>query len=100
MPGANPECSGVDIFEIAIKKLEEHFIPKQSRVYERHVFRLQQPDLNEKFNKMLVTLRNQAENGKFDKPVEHLIHQMVAKYTSAELRKKILRLRDDITLGK
>ncbi|GBP83303.1 hypothetical protein EVAR_57565_1 [Eumeta japonica] len=37
IPGANIEPSeGVDVFEVAISKLDSYFAPKQSRVYERH----------------------------------------------------------------
>lgn len=46
LPGANvdvPDDLGNDIFEIAISKLDEYFAPKQSKVYERHLFRLVKP---------------------------------------------------------
>ncbi|GBP64218.1 hypothetical protein EVAR_38705_1 [Eumeta japonica] len=49
IPGANIEPSeGVDVFEVAISKLDSYFAPKQSRVYERHTFRLlkQEPEEN------------------------------------------------------
>ena len=41
LPGANVESSNDnDVFSIAIEKLDEYFSPKQSKVYERHIFRL------------------------------------------------------------
>ncbi|GBP91806.1 hypothetical protein EVAR_56519_1 [Eumeta japonica] len=61
IPGANIEPSeGVDVFEVAISKLDSYFAPKQSRVYERHTFRLlkQEPEEN---LKILVKLRKQAD---------------------------------------
>ncbi|GBP75786.1 hypothetical protein EVAR_65418_1 [Eumeta japonica] len=62
IPGANIEPSeGVDVFEVAISKLDSYFAPKQSRVYERHTFRLLKQEPEEKFEKFLVRLRKQAD---------------------------------------
>lgn len=76
------------------------FTPKQSKVYERHVFRLIKQEEGEKFEKFLARLRNQAVKCKFDEPEEYLIHQINEKCTSVDLRKKILTIGDGITLDK
>lgn len=48
------------MFKSAIEKLDTYFAPKQSKVYERHVFRLIKQEENEKFDKFLVRMRQQA----------------------------------------
>nr|XP_026500171.1 uncharacterized protein LOC113403790 [Vanessa tameamea] len=101
LPGANVEANeNNDVFGIAISKLDEYFTPKQSKVYERHVFRLIKQEEGEKFDKFLIRLRNQAEKCKFDNPKDHLIDQIVEKCLSVDLRKKILTIGDSITLDK
>lgn len=101
LPGANAESAeGTDVFQIAVEKLDDYFIPKQSKVYERHVFRLIKQEESEKFEKYLVKLRKQAGKCQFDKPDEHLIDQIAEKCYSTDLRKKILTIGDGITLDK
>nr|CAI5854620.1 unnamed protein product [Callosobruchus analis] len=101
LPGANADPSeDIDVFEIALQKLDEYFLPKQSLVYERHIFRLIKQGENEKFEKFLMRLRNQADKCKIDNPEEHLIDQITEKCSLVELRKKILTIGDDITLEK
>ncbi|XP_060808134.1 uncharacterized protein LOC132903569 [Amyelois transitella] len=104
IPGAHvdkaPEDNSGDIYTIALAKLDEYFSPKQSRVYERHLFRLIKQEAEEKFEKFLVRLRNQSAKCKFQVVEEHLIDQITEKCESVELRKKILTLGDDVTLDK
>lgn len=103
LPGANIESSvNVDVFKVALTKLDEYFLPKQSKVYERHVFRLLKQEEGEKFEKFVVRLRNQAEKCKFQsmKQDDHLIDQIAEKCTSMDVRKKVLTLGDDVTLEK
>lgn len=101
LPGANAEAKdNADVFKIAIDTLNDYFAPKQSKVYERHIFRLLAQNQNEKFDQYLVKLRKQAEKCKFDKPDEHLIDQIAEKCSSTDLRKKILTIGDDITLDR
>lgn len=40
-----------DVFKIALKKLDEYFLPKQSKVYERHLFRQLKQETGEKMEK-------------------------------------------------
>lgn len=61
IPGAHVEASAEeDVYNIAVTKLDEYFSPKQSHVFERHIFRLMSQGPDEKFEKFLVRLRNQA----------------------------------------
>lgn len=89
-----------DVFKAAIEKLDKYFSPKQSRVYERHLFRLVKQEVGEKFDKFLVRLRHQCSKCKFSSPDEHLIDQITEKCESVELRKRILTFGDDVTLDK
>lgn len=100
IPGANITSDTENVFDIAIKKLDEYFAPKQSKVYERHIFRLLKQEPQEKFEKFLVRLRQQASKCLFDKPEEHIIDQITEKCASDELRKKILKTGDEFTLNK
>lgn len=102
VPGAHIDISeeGGDVFDIAVSKLDEYFAPKQSRVYERHLFRLVKQEPAEKFEKFLVRLRQQSAKCQFSNAEEHLIDQITEKCESMELRKKILTLGDDATLDK
>nr|CAI5846928.1 unnamed protein product [Callosobruchus analis] len=103
LPGAHAESEDdagneVDVYKIAVEKLSEYFHPKQSKIYERHLFRLTKQEEGEKFEKFLVRLRNQASKCKFTNMEEHLVDQIVEKCTSVELRKKILSIGDSIKL--
>ncbi|XP_063366280.1 uncharacterized protein K02A2.6-like [Cydia amplana] len=89
-----------DVFEIALSKLDSYFSPKQSKVYERHLFRQLKQEINEKFEKFLVRLRQQAVKCQFHNEDENIIDQIIEKGSSSELRKKILRAGDDMTLEK
>ncbi|XP_056642618.1 uncharacterized protein LOC130449008 [Diorhabda sublineata] len=101
LPGANadvPDENGRDIFEIAITKLDEYFSPKQSKVYERHLFRLLKQESGEKYEKFLVRLRHQVVKCQFQAVEEQLIDQITEKCASVDLRKKILAAGEVITL--
>lgn len=51
IPGAHIEASeSVDVYNVAIEKLNEYFAPKQSNLFERHVFRLMNQEPGEKFD--------------------------------------------------
>lgn len=40
LPGARvQESEGVDVFAVALQKLDSYFLPKQNKIYERHTFR-------------------------------------------------------------
>ena len=55
LPGANTEpTNNNNVFEIAIQKLNDYFTPRQSKVYERHVFRLIRQEEGEKFEKFMA----------------------------------------------
>lgn len=97
IPGAN--ATEGELFNIAVEKLDNYFAPKQSKVYERHLFRLLKQEQDEKFEKFLVRLRLQAKKCQFSgNEDEHIIDQITEKGKTEELRKKILKTGDKITL--
>ncbi|XP_045485658.1 uncharacterized protein LOC123689475 [Pieris rapae] len=99
IPGANVEpTEGEDVFEVAISKLDAYFAPKQSKVYERHIFRLLKQEPDEKCEKFVLRLRKQADKCQFANRYENIIDQITEKCFLPELRKKILRIGDEITL--
>nr|CAI5853463.1 unnamed protein product [Callosobruchus analis] len=88
-----------DAFEVAIRKLDAYFAPKQSKLYEWHLFRLLRQDPNEKFDKFLVTLRQQADKCQFRDKDDHIVDPITEKCSSNELRKRMLQTGDAITLN-
>ncbi|XP_049877892.1 uncharacterized protein K02A2.6-like [Pectinophora gossypiella] len=99
IPDANVTTrGGTDVFAVAISRLDDYFAPKQNKVYERHLFRLLKQEPNEKFEKFLVRLRQQANKCQFQDRNDNIIDQIVEKCASIELRKKILQMGDDVTL--
>lgn len=104
IPGADvgpldDEGKEVDVYQVAIQKLDEYFAPKQSFVYERHLFRLLKQEEGEKFDKFLIKLRKQSSKCQFPND-NNLIDQVTEKCRSPELRKKILMLGDAVTIEK
>ncbi|XP_063892502.1 uncharacterized protein K02A2.6-like [Helicoverpa armigera] len=98
IPENSDSGSSGTTFKTAVKKLDNYFAPKQSKVYERHVFRLLKQEPQEKFEKFLVRLRQQAAKCDLDLNDEYIIDQIAEKCSSNDLRKKILKLGDAITL--
>lgn len=101
IPGADvQESVDVNVFETAISKLDAYFAPKQCTLYERHVFRLIQQEPTEKFEKFVLRLRQQANKCQFKDKDEHIMDQVIEKCFSNDLRRKILKAGDDITLDR
>lgn len=81
LPGAHVEESDeFDIYQVALSKLDEYFAPQQSKVYERHIFRLTKQEQGEKFEKFLVRLRHQAAKCSFSNIDDNLIDHIVEKF--------------------
>ncbi|XP_049880163.1 uncharacterized protein LOC126376660 [Pectinophora gossypiella] len=96
---ATDESDGsINVYETAIKKLDEYFAPKQSYLYERHIFRLIKQEPDEKFEKFLIRLRQQSSKCNFANENENLLDQITEKCKSSKLRKNILLFGDEATL--
>ncbi|KAL7307901.1 hypothetical protein TKK_0000217 [Trichogramma kaykai] len=108
IPGTHVECieitnaagvtTAIDVYEVAIIKLNDYFSPKRSSVYERHLFRSLRQEPDEKFEKFLVRLRHQAAKYNFTNTDDNIIDQIVEKCVSPELRKKVFQMGEIITL--
>lgn len=101
IPGAHvTDPKATDFYDTAIAKLDEYFSPKQSYLFERHIFRLMKQETDEKFEKFLIRLRRQSSKCNFAKEDESLIDQITEKCSSTKLRKNILVLGDTATIEK
>lgn len=101
IPGAHvTDLDATHIYDTAIKKLDDYFSPKQSFLFERHIFRLMKQESDEKFEKFLIRLRRQSSKCNFAKENENLIDQIIEKCNSNKLRKNILILGDTATIEK
>lgn len=70
---AETEEDNINVYDKIIQRLNDYFAPKQSRIYERHIFRSIQQDPNEKFDNFLLKLRRQAIKCQFANIEEHII---------------------------
>ncbi|XP_044757733.1 uncharacterized protein K02A2.6-like [Coccinella septempunctata] len=101
LPGASGEPGDdTDVFELAIRKLDGYFLPKQNKTYERHIFSQIKQEEGQSFEKFVFKLREPANKCKFHDPEEYIIDQIIRKCSSSELRKKILTMGDEVTLDK
>ncbi|XP_075981602.1 uncharacterized protein LOC142980155 [Anticarsia gemmatalis] len=101
IPGAHvTDPDATDVYDTAVKKLDDYFSPKQSYLFERHVFRLMKQEPEEKFEKFLIRLRRQSSKCNFANEDENLIDQVTEKCSSTKLRKNILILGDTATVEK
>lgn len=88
-------------YDVAVRKLDEHFEPMRRRNYERHLFRQIEQKADERFADFVLGLRIQAKRCEFDRSdpreeEDRLIEQIVERCQSKELRRHILA--KDMTL--
>lgn len=82
-------------YEMAVAKLNDHFLPKKNATYERHELRQLKQEDGEKIALFAMRLRKQADRCGFEeKCEEHVKDQLIEKCTSAALRRKLLALGD------
>ncbi|XP_062557714.1 uncharacterized protein K02A2.6-like [Armigeres subalbatus] len=82
-------------YEVAIKRLDEHFEPMRRRNYERHLFRQIIQKSDERFADFILRLRIQAKRCEFDRydireGDDRIIEQIVEGCKSSDLRRQIL----------
>lgn len=65
-----------------------YFAPKQSRIYERYLFRLTKQEEGEQFERFLLRLRNHADKCQFHSKEEHIIDQITEKCRLIEKKNK------------
>lgn len=95
-------------YDVAIRRLDEHFEPMRRKNYERHLFRQIVQKSDERFADFILRLRIQAKRCEFDRydareGDERIIEQVVEGCKSSELRRQILvkdmSLEEIVTLG-
>lgn len=95
-------------FDVAIKRLDEHFEPMRRRNYERHLFRQIVQKTDERFADFVLRLRIQAKRCEFDRydareAEDRIVEQIVESCNSSELRRQILAkdmaLEEIVSLG-
>lgn len=95
-------------YDVAVRKLDEHFEPMRRRNYERHLFRQIEQKPDERFADFVLRLRIQAKRCEFDRfdkreTEDRLIEQIVETCRSKDLRRHILAkdmtLDEIVTLG-
>nr|XP_054931763.1 uncharacterized protein K02A2.6-like [Dermacentor andersoni] len=83
----------------AVAKLNAHFAPRKSVVYERHVFRQAKQSSQETVDQFQVRLRKLAATCEFANEEQEIVSQMIEGTNSAKLCRSALRERN-VTLEK
>lgn len=82
---------GGNVYEKAVKKLNDFFLPKQNATYERHVFRSMKQEEDENIGVFAIRLQTQAERCNFDDKIEENIKdQIIEKCRCARMRREML----------
>ncbi|XP_056009340.1 uncharacterized protein LOC130051434 [Ostrea edulis] len=89
------------VYDVAMKKLDDHFKPQVNDAYERHLFRAMKQSQNETIDQFVTRLRQKAEFcGYGTKTDESIRDQVIEKCSSSVLRRKLLERGKDLTLEK
>lgn len=100
LPGANVEkTADNDIYQVAVTKLKEYFLPKRSTAYERHIFFGLSQNNGELVEQFAYRLRKQASKCNFKTDIDEYIRdQITSKTTNEKLQVHILK-HDELTLN-
>lgn len=83
--------SAKDSYQQAKARLDEYYLPKKNRSYERYLFRELKQDPGEKISAFVIRLRQQAEKCGFENGADdHIIDQLTQRCSSSKLRRRIL----------
>ncbi|CAM1291120.1 Uncharacterised protein at_DN1464 [Pycnogonum litorale] len=82
-----------------IEKLDDHFIGKSNKTFERHVFRKMQQK-SRTFDEFIIDLRKQATKCEFENKLdENICDQLIVGISNNKLREKLL-VETEISLDK
>ena len=87
------------VYDVACTALDNHFLPKQNKRYERHIFRSNSQMQDESISQYVTRLRTLAKSCEFPDVDDELVDQVIEKCYSKKLRKRLLKERD-LTLDK
>lgn len=78
-------------YRAALQLLDEYFIPRVSKTYERQKFRQMAPEANEKLDRFAIRLKKQATNCSFEDQTDSMIVDQIVSTTKDEkLKRKCL----------
>lgn len=84
--------AGIDVYDIAVKKLNEYFVPKKSSAFERHLFFNLAQNYEESTDNFAYRLRKQANKCNFKNNIDDYIRdQITSKTKNKKLRVHILK---------
>ncbi|XP_055527470.1 uncharacterized protein K02A2.6-like [Wyeomyia smithii] len=92
-------------YRTALQLLDEYFIPRVSKTYERQTFRQMVPEANEKLDEFAIRLKKQATNCSFENQTDSMIADQIISTTKDEkLKRKCLEkdhtLEEVLTMGR
>ena len=82
-----------------VKKLDNHFIPRQNKRYERHIFRSCSQNETESTGQYVSQPWQLATTCEFHDTQDEIVDQVIDRCNSKKLRKRLLKERD-LTLDK
>ena len=91
--------NATDEYKKAIYTLNEYFLPKQNKRFERHVFRGTRQEEGETISQYVTRLRVLSKTCEFHNIDDELVDQIIEKCTSSKLRKTLLKIKD-LTIAK
>ena len=86
-----------DRYHVAMKLLNEYFIPRVSKTFEKQKFRQMIPAPNEKIDTFIVRLKKQAGNCDFGDQLENMLVDQVVM-TTKDTKLKRMCLEKDLNL--
>ncbi|GAB0100137.1 uncharacterized protein DMENIID0001_161310 [Sergentomyia squamirostris] len=103
IPGGFVETDdkNVNVFEVAMKKLDEYFMPKRHESYERYLWWTLQPETDEPLEKFMLRIQHRAHKCNFGKSEtearEGCIIDKIIQSAPQKLREKLLE-KDGLSL--
>lgn len=100
LPGANVEKSPeINVYDIAVEKLKEYFLPKRSTAYERHIFFGLCQNTGELVEQFAYRLRKQASRCNFTHDIDEYIRDQITSKTNNEKLQVFILKHDELSLN-
>ena len=90
-PPARQPSERENVYTVAIEQLDQYFTPQVNVPYERHIFRTMTQLPTKSVDQFITRLREKADCCVFGETAdEHIRDQVIEKYLSSRLRRKLL----------
>lgn len=100
LPGANVEKSpDNNVYNIAVEKFKEYFLPKRSTAYERHIFFGLCQNTGELVEQFAYRLRKQASKCNFTHDIDEYIRDQITSKTNNEKLQVFILKHDELSLN-